>query len=163
MCQKAGQKVGVAPVQQRQRDPGREAGRSDQGKADKEPRQQDPGEMRHRSERESITGSRSGEPPAQTSKGSRCGRTGKRGHRSEGKRQQDPGADQKRPQTNGTEQRQGKGHTEQEKTTTGQGERHADPKRKNLHGVEHHREPIRGTTCTPIRYGRNRGSRIREN
>lgn len=65
MCQKAGQKVeGVAPVQQRQRDPGREARRSDQGKADKEPRQQDPGEMRHRSERESITGSRSGEPPA---------------------------------------------------------------------------------------------------
>ncbi len=86
--QEAGQKVeGVAPVQQRQRDPGREAGRSDQGKADKEPRQQDPGEMRHRSERESITGSRSGSRTrsgAGTSKGSRCGRTGKRGHRSEG-------------------------------------------------------------------------------
>ena len=83
-----------------------------------------------------------------------------------GKRQQDPGADQERPQTNGTEQGQANGHTEQEKTTTGQGEGQTDPgeqMRKNLHGVEHHREPIRGTTCTPIRYGRDRGSRIPEN
>ena len=44
-----------------------------------------------------------------------------------GKRQQDPGADQERPQTNGTEQGQANGHTEQEKTTTGQGEGQTDP------------------------------------
>ena len=42
-------------------------------------------------------------------------------------------------------------------------DRSGEQMRKNLHGVEHHREPIRGTTCTPIRCGRDRGSRIPEN
>lgn len=116
------------------------------GGADKAPRQQDPGEMRHRSERESITGSRSGGTTCTDFQGEQMRQNWKawapiRGETAAGSRSRSETPTDERNGAGAGKRTHGAG---KDHHGAGRGaDRSGEQMRKNLHGVEHHPEPIR--------------------